>query len=114
GTLPELLRHPESITGKCLRAHKKYPTRGERRPVPCVPPQTGRAAKPRQPAESGKPQSEVTWLKLAHAAKNNLKELTLHFPLGRFVVVTGISGSGKSTLIRECLLPAVVEALRRR
>ena len=28
GTLAELLRHPESITGKCLRAHKKYPTRG--------------------------------------------------------------------------------------
>ena len=33
GTLAELLRHPESITGKCLRAHKKYPTRGKRRKV---------------------------------------------------------------------------------
>src|SRR6185437_5999321 len=33
GTLKELLRHPESLTGKCLRAHKKYPTRGQRRAV---------------------------------------------------------------------------------
>ncbi len=33
GTLEELLRHDDSITGRCLRAHKKYPTRGQRRPV---------------------------------------------------------------------------------
>jgi len=33
GTLKELLSHPESLTGKCLRAHKKYPTRGKRRPI---------------------------------------------------------------------------------
>src|SRR5437899_278896 len=33
GTLNELLRHPESITGKCLRSHKSYPARGQRRPV---------------------------------------------------------------------------------
>src|SRR5205814_227294 len=33
GTLEELWSHPESITGKCLRMHKTYPTRGRRRPV---------------------------------------------------------------------------------
>ena len=33
GTLAELLRHPESVTGKCLRAHRTFPTRGKRRPV---------------------------------------------------------------------------------
>jgi excinuclease ABC subunit A len=33
GTLEELLRHDDSITGQCLRAHKKYPTRGQRRSV---------------------------------------------------------------------------------
>ena len=37
GTLPELLRHPESVTGQCLRAHRNFPTRGKRRPVSKVP-----------------------------------------------------------------------------
>ena len=93
GTLKELLQHPESLTGKCLRAHKKYPTRGERRPV-----------------KSGK----QGWMTLHHAAKNNLQDVTVKFPLGRLVVVTGVSGSGKSTLIRECLLPALSQALKTR
>jgi excinuclease ABC subunit A len=51
---------------------------------------------------------------LHNADKNNLKDLTVKFPLGRFVAVTGVSGSGKSTLIRECLLPAVSEAVKSR
>lgn len=93
GTLKELLQHPESLTGKCLRAHKKYPTRGERRPV-----------------KKGK----EGWMTLHDAEKNNLKDLTVKFPLGRLVVVTGVSGSGKSTLIRECLLPELVRALKTR
>ncbi|MBI3877766.1 MAG: excinuclease ABC subunit A, partial [Verrucomicrobia bacterium] len=93
GTLKELLRHDDSITGQCLRAQeaKRYPTRGARRPV--------------QRAASGT-------LVLHHAAANNLKDLTVRFPLNRFVVVTGVSGSGKSTLVRECLLPAVEAAVK--
>jgi excinuclease ABC subunit A len=90
GTLAELLRHSESITGKCLRARKTFPTRGQRRPV-----------------KRGGP-----WLMLEHAAKNNLEDLTVRFPLGRLTLVTGVSGSGKSTLIRECLLPALDDAIR--
>ena len=59
-------------------------------------------------AESGdkSPHSKGTrWLTLANAATHNLKNLTIRFPLNRFVAITGVSGSGKSTLIRECLLP---------
>jgi excinuclease ABC subunit A len=42
-------------------------------------------------------------LKGAHG--NNLKNVTAHFPLGKFICVTGVSGSGKSTLINETLFP---------
>jgi excinuclease ABC subunit A len=98
GTLAELLRHPESITGKCLRAHKSYPARGQRRPVSLK-------SKVQSPKSGGV-------LLLEHASQNNLKDLTIAFPIGRFVVVTGVSGSGKSTLIRECLLPALTNALK--
>ncbi|HNQ74424.1 MAG TPA: excinuclease ABC subunit A [Verrucomicrobiota bacterium] len=96
GSLPELLRHPGSVTGQYLRAKRKFPARGSRRPV------------------SGPGNRRLTArLTLRHAASNNLQRLTVSFPLGRFVVVTGVSGSGKSTLIRECLLPALKSALPR-
>ena len=93
GTLKELMRHKDSITGQSLRAQaeKNYPARGERRPI-----------------------TKEHALVLHRAAKNNLRNLTVRFPLGRFVAVTGVSGSGKSTLIRECLLPALQTALKSR
>lgn len=92
GTLEELLANPLSVTGQSLRETKKYPARGTRRPVDANTPK----------------------LTLHDAKANNLKDLTLEFPLNRFVVVTGVSGSGKSTLIRECLLPSVAHALSRK
>jgi len=107
GTLSELLRHPESITGKCLRAHKAYPTRGTRRPVESPGPKSQRGRKANTSGSEG-------WLTLNNANKNNLKNVTIDFPLGRLVVVTGVSGSGKSTLIRECLFPALSNALKAR
>lgn len=44
-------------------------------------------------------------LTLVNASENNLKNVTVEFPLGKFVCVTGVSGSGKSTLIVETLHP---------
>lgn len=45
------------------------------------------------------------WLELKGATGNNLQGADVRFPLGKFIVVTGVSGSGKSTLINETLYP---------
>jgi excinuclease ABC subunit A len=106
GTLAELLRHPDSVTGQCLRAKRIFPARGQRRPVSTA----GKRKKHDDEPAFGSPK----WIALRNASVHNLKNVTARFPLNRLVLVTGVSGSGKSTLIRECLLPAMESAVKRR
>jgi excinuclease ABC subunit A len=53
------------------------------------------------------------WLEIQGATMNNLQDIDARFPLGCFVLVTGVSGSGKSSLISETLYPALAARLHR-
>ncbi len=54
------------------------------------------------------------WLKLYHATSNNLRDVTVQFPLGVLCSISGVSGSGKSSLIMQELVPVVKTALEHR
>ncbi|PJB23456.1 hypothetical protein CO112_00930 [Candidatus Dojkabacteria bacterium CG_4_9_14_3_um_filter_150_Dojkabacteria_WS6_41_13] len=51
------------------------------------------------------------YIEISGAKTHNLKDLTVKFPLGKFVCVTGVSGSGKSSLVVETLLPVLKKTL---
>jgi excinuclease ABC subunit A len=80
GTVDEVLAHPTSLTARYLRNELRIPIPGGRRL-----------------AQPGKR------LRVVGAKANNLKNLTVDFPLGMFVAVTGVSGSGKSSLVTDIL-----------
>jgi excinuclease ABC subunit A len=85
---PEALKQcPNSITGNYLRGMRLQ-----------------RKAPPRTRAQH--------FLTLENCHAHNLKNITVHFPLNRLVVVTGVSGSGKSTLIHQLLYPALAHVLQ--
>lgn len=85
GTLPEIIKNEKSLTGKYLSGKLKIPI-PENRNV-----------------------KKTETIKIFGARENNLKDLTVEFPLRKFVVVTGVSGSGKSTLIHDILYGGLVK-----
>jgi len=85
GTPAEILANPASVTGQFLSGKARIS-------VPRV-----RLRPPIKPAPG------PGWLTVSGATENNLKSLTVGFPVGLFTVVTGVSGSGKSTLVNDIL-----------
>jgi excinuclease ABC subunit A len=82
GTPAKVKRTRKSLTGQYLSGKRSIPVPAERRA-----PDRGA-------------------LEIVKASENNLRDLDVQFPLGRFICVTGVSGSGKSTLVNEILAKA--------
>jgi excinuclease ABC subunit A len=89
GTLADVLASARSVTGQYLRGELQIPVPPLRRST------DGRA------------------LTVTGATENNLKSVTVTFPLGLFICVTGVSGSGKSTLVNDILYRRLAQALYR-
>lgn len=89
GTPKQIMRSRKSLTGKYLSGREMIPVPSERR--------------------SGN--GHV--LTLVGAKENNLKGITVKFPLGKFICVTGVSGSGKSTLVNQILKRILAQQLNR-
>ncbi|MBU5668242.1 excinuclease ABC subunit UvrA [Peptoniphilus sp. MSJ-1] len=89
GTAEEIMKVSESITGAYLSGRKKIEVPKKRR--------------------EGNGKS----IKIIGAAENNLKNVDVEFPLGKFVVVTGVSGSGKSSLVNEILYKSLAQKINK-
>jgi excinuclease ABC subunit A len=89
GTPADIMRNPKSLTGQYLAEALEIPVPPRRRQL------TGR------------------WLTIKGARENNLRDLTVSFPLGIVICVTGVSGSGKSSLVLDTLHRALAQKLNR-
>ena len=87
GPVSELLNHPTSLTGAYLSGRRTIPMPSTRRPG------------------SGKA------LTVHDATEHNLQNVTVDFPLGKLISVTGVSGSGKSSLVNSILYTALAKKL---
>ncbi|GAA5019005.1 excinuclease ABC subunit UvrA [Actinopolymorpha pittospori] len=88
GSVADLLAHPDSMTGAYLSGRRTIPLPDVRRPVT--------------------PSRQITVHK---AWEHNLHDVTVSFPLGTFIAVTGVSGSGKSTLVNDILYTALAKQI---
>ena len=89
GTYDEICACEDSVTGRYLSGKEIIPVPGKRR------------------------QGNGKSLVIRGAAENNLKNIDVEFPLGKFVCVTGVSGSGKSSLVNEILYKTVAAVKNR-
>ena len=87
GTAEEIKNVPTSITGAYLSGRKKIEVPKKRRP------------------------GNKKNIEIVNATENNLKNISVKFPLGKFFCITGVSGSGKSTLINEVLYKNIAQQL---
>ncbi|WP_303234820.1 excinuclease ABC subunit UvrA [Methanosphaera cuniculi] len=90
GTPEEIRENKNSITGDYLSGRKKIEVPKTRH------------------------QGNGKTIKVINAYENNLKNINVEFPLGKFICVTGVSGSGKSTLVNETLYHGIYEAKTRK
>ena len=88
GTPQQIIDNPDSLTGQYLSGRRSVPI----------------------PAQRRKP---AGWLTVCKASANNLKDVTVKFPLGVMTCVTGVSGSGKSSLVNEILYKSLSHTLNR-
>ncbi|GBD82683.1 uvrABC system protein A [Tetragenococcus halophilus subsp. halophilus] len=89
GTPEQVAENPHSLTGEYLSGRREIPLPKKRR------------------------KGNKKNITLTGAQENNLKNINVKFPLGKFITVTGVSGSGKSTLINEILRKALAQRLNK-